>query len=317
MGIGASPLEQNLTTTERSDPIMSIHNDCYTNVTLSVKTSWLGPLYQLLADLSNNREVTNTHVDKSGEPRTSYMKLGKLPSLVARHCECGKCHGKLGGTSRSPWRTTYVGFYRASDGREYTPCKALLDAVRQGAPRTLVGFIYAPEDRAVDNWRERVDRTKASYTLDKLESERQLRVAKLNSVVVDTSVKMGELKTSNPKADLPKLVKVAPLKDAATTSKAITIDSAKPPKDDQGAKPKVPIVNSRYCTTPSCRSVGLVNCLDGLKCIRHAPQPIPDDDTYFGRNIPDRPEPIPVSKDEGSWIPWRKSKSWNDYKPGN
>jgi hypothetical protein len=239
--------------------------------------------------------------------------------LVARYCECGKCHGKLGGISRSPWRTTYVGFYRASDGREYLPCKSLLDAVRKGAPSTLVGFIYAPEERAVDNWRERVDRTKASYTLDKLESERQLRVAKLNSVVIDTSVRMEELKTSDiPKEDLPKLAKVAPLKDATSTSKAVTFASAKSPKDDQGAKPKVPSIKSRYCTTPSCNRIGLINCPIGLKCTEHAPRiVVPDPDTYYGRNIPERPEPIPVSKDEGSWIPWRRSKSWNDYKPGN
>jgi hypothetical protein len=158
-----TPREQNITTTERSELAMSNHNDSYTTVTISVKTSWLGPLYQLLADLSNERPVppvTTTDVtSQPSEPRKSYLKLSKLPSLVARYCDCGKCHQRLQGNNRSPWRTTYVGLYRASDGKEYLPCKSMLEAIRKGAPGSLVGFLYTPE-KVIDNWRDRVDRTK-------------------------------------------------------------------------------------------------------------------------------------------------------------
>lgn len=296
---------------------MSNHNGCYTTVTLSVKQSWLGPIYQLLADLSADRKTPTLAVDKPEEQRTSYIKLGKLPSLVARHCECGKCHGKLQGSNRSPWRTTYVGFYRASDGKEYQPCKSLLDAVRKGAPRTLVGFIYH-SDSDVDDWREKVDRTKASYTLDKLESERQLRAAKLNSVVVDTTMKMGELKASDtPKADLPKLVKVAPLKDATDINTVLTKVSDKRPPVSMGVKPKVPRPTSNQCISSDCTGLGIVSVPGGFRCWRCDSKKSHERIARIEAACPD--PPLEETKDNNeSWFSWRrKNTSWNDYKPGS
>jgi hypothetical protein len=193
----------------------------------------------------------------------------------------------------------------------------MLEAIRKGAPGSLVGFLYTPE-KVIDNWRDRVDRTKASYTLDKLEAERQLRTAKLNAVNVDTSAKLTELKASEPdKGDLPKLVKVAPLKDVTKAGTTITSSSDKQPIDNKGAKPKVPrpkVDLTVPCITPECKGMGLFRVPGGWRCspcnilnVNKAAASIPE----RSWNAPEEP------KEETSWVPWRRTtKSWNNYTPG-
>jgi len=172
--------------------------------------------------------------------------------------------------------------------------------------------MYSP-DETVDNWRERVDRTKASYTLDKLEAERQLRTAKLNAVVVDTSAKLTELKANEPeKGAIPKLAKVAPLKDAtkAGTTKTIFSDT-QPDNDNKGAKPK-------SCSTKVEPKFTPVRLKPGSF---YAPGEIPrnsgtpasesnnSDCPFVQRTTKERPWNIEPDPEPSSWIPWRKNAS--------
>jgi len=233
----------------------------YVSITLCVREEWLENIYQLIGDLSNGSGSNNKPlVRKDGSDATQH-KLGKISTLVAKHCACGQCYDSIKGTCKSPWRTTRQGLYRASDGTKYLPCPELMQQIVKAPVGTLVSYIHAERPASSDNWRDKAERKIVTFKLDKMETDRQLRTAKLNALNTETATMAVAL----PKESQPKLEVTKPLRDPPTTDKSGNsikpASFSKPPTKIRKAGP--------ICTVARCGKATVHNYDGNGLCTQH------------------------------------------------